>query len=124
MPLYQKLPQGLEEVDVIIAGGKFLFTSFRRNVNSIQIGGTAGCIVAGRLAANDPNLSILVIEGGKNNYNDENVVNPALFLEHIAPGSKTAIFYQGMKSEALAGRKPIIPSGGILGGGSSINFMM
>ncbi|KFY90160.1 hypothetical protein V500_05260, partial [Pseudogymnoascus sp. VKM F-4518 (FW-2643)] len=107
MPLYQKLVEDLQEVDVIIAGG-----------------GTAACIVASRLATADPDLSILLIEGGKNNYNEANVVNPALFLEHLAPGSKTAIFYEGKKSEALAGRELIIPSGGILGGGSSINFMM
>ncbi|KFZ17325.1 hypothetical protein V501_01793 [Pseudogymnoascus sp. VKM F-4519 (FW-2642)] len=107
MPLYQKLVEDLQEVDVIIAGG-----------------GTAACIVASRLAAADPDLSILLIEGGKNNYNEAKVVNPALFLEHLAPGGKTAIFYEGKKSEALAGRELIIPSGGILGGGSSINFMM
>ncbi|KFZ19473.1 hypothetical protein V502_03637 [Pseudogymnoascus sp. VKM F-4520 (FW-2644)] len=97
MPLYQKLVEDLQEVDVIIAGG-----------------GTAACIVASRLAAADPDLSILLIEGGKNNYNEANVVNPALYLEHLAPGSKTAIFYKGKKSEALAGRELIIPSGGIL----------
>ena len=89
-----------------------------------NLGGTAACIVASRLAAADPNLSVLVIEGGQDNYQVDNVVNPALFLEHLAPTSKTAIFYKGNKSEALAGREPIVPSGGILGGGSSINFMM
>lgn len=87
-------------------------------------GGTAACIVAGRLAAADPNLSVLVIEGGQDNYQLDNVVNPALFLEHLAPTSTTAIFYKANKSETLAGREPIVPSGGILGGGSSINFMM
>jgi choline dehydrogenase-like flavoprotein len=81
-------------------------------------------MVAGRLAAADPNLSILLIEGGQDNYNVENVVNPVLFLEHLLPDSKTAIFYKGNKSDVLAGREPIVPSGGILGGGSSINFMM
>lgn len=81
-------------------------------------------MVAGRLAAADPNLSILLIEGGADNHEVENVVNPVLYLEHLLPDSKTAIFYKGNKSEALAGREPIVPSGGTLGGGSSINFMM
>ncbi|TVY81687.1 Alcohol oxidase, partial [Lachnellula suecica] len=107
MPLYQKLPEGLDEVDVIIAGG-----------------GTAACIVASRLAAADPHLSILVIESGKNNYQDASVINPAFFLEHLQPENKRAIFYKTMKSEALAGREVVVPSGGILGGGSSINLMM
>lgn len=90
----------------------------------IVLGGTAGCIVAGRLATADPNLSILVIERGQDNYNVPNITNPALFLSHLLPTSKTAIFYQGNKASQLGDREPIVPSGGTLGGGSSINFMM
>lgn len=107
MGLYKNLEEDLSEVDVIIAGG-----------------GTAACIVAGRLASADPNLSILVIEGGTDNYQNPTVVTPALFLSHLAPDSKSAIFYKARKSDQLAGREVIVPSGGILGGGSSINFMM
>ncbi|KAF9871858.1 putative alcohol dehydrogenase [Colletotrichum karsti] len=107
MGLCKKLADGLDEVDVIIAGG-----------------GTAACVVAGRLAGQAPDLSILVIEGGTNNRDVPNVVHPAFFLDHLAPESKTAIFYQGNKSDQLAGRSPIVPSGGMLGGGSSINFML
>ena len=87
-------------------------------------GGTAACVVAGRLAEADPSLSVLLIEGGENNDGKDNVKHPALFLSHLMPGSKTAVFYQGKKSDALAGREPVIPTGGVLGGGSSINFML
>ena len=80
--------------------------------------------MAGRLAEADPNLSILLIEGGQDNYNVTNVVHPALFMEHLAPTSKSMIFYQANKADQLAGRSPIVPTGGILGGGSSVNFMM
>ncbi|KAI1757571.1 GMC oxidoreductase [Xylaria castorea] len=107
MGLYKNLGEDIGEVDVIIAGG-----------------GTAGCIVAGQLAEADSNLSILVIEGGQDNYENPAVVTPALFLTHLAPGSKTAIFYKARKSDYLAGREVIVPCGGTLGGGSSINFMM
>ncbi|KAK6065625.1 GMC oxidoreductase [Seiridium cupressi] len=107
MGVYTKLADDVEEVDVIIAGG-----------------GTAACIIAARLAEADPKLAILMIEGGPNNLNDPSVVNPAFFLQHLLPTSKTALFYKGNKSEKLAGREPIVPSGGMLGGGSSINFMM
>ena len=69
-------------------------------------------------------MSILIIEGGKNNLNDPTVTNPAIFLAHLAPDSQTAIFYKSKASEHLAGREAIVPMGGILGGGSSINFMM
>jgi alcohol oxidase len=66
----------------------------------------------------------LLIERGRNNYKEPSVVNPALFPKNLDPANKTAIFYKGKRSEALAGREPIIQSGGVLGGGSSINFMM
>lgn len=88
------------------------------------IGGTSACVAAGRLAKNNPDLSILLIEQGQNNLDNPMVRNPALFLTHLAPDSKTALFYQGNKSDKLNGRAPIVPAGGILGGGSSINFMM
>ncbi|KAF3017844.1 hypothetical protein E8E14_011937 [Neopestalotiopsis sp. 37M] len=102
-----QLDDSIKEVDIIIAGG-----------------GTAACIVAARIAEADPSLSILMVEGGPNNHNEPSVVNPAFFLQHLLPTSKTALFYKGNKSERLAGREPIVPSGGMLGGGSSINFMM
>ncbi|KAH8908539.1 GMC oxidoreductase [Coniochaeta sp. PMI_546] len=106
MAIYTQLPADLE-VDVIIAGG-----------------GTAGCVVAGRLAEADPTLSILVIEGGQDNYDNPSVVHPTLFLDHLAPTSKTTIFYPTTEQPQLAGRNPVVPAGGVLGGGSSINFAM
>jgi alcohol oxidase len=54
-------------------------------------GGTAACVAAGRLAKTNPDLKILLIEGGQNNFNNQTVVNPALYLSHLAPDSKTAI---------------------------------
>ncbi|ROV87667.1 hypothetical protein VSDG_09633 [Cytospora chrysosperma] len=107
MGLTNNIHDIVDEVDVIIAGG-----------------GTAACVVAGRLAEADPELSILVIEGGQDNYNVPNVVNPLLYYQHLLPNSTTALFYKAKASEHLAGRESIVPSGGTLGGGSSINFMM
>lgn len=95
------------EYDIIFAGG-----------------GTVACLAAGRLAKADPNLSILLVEGGKDNHNDPTVVNPAMYLAHLAPDSQTALFYKANKEKALNDREAIVPCGGILGGGSSINFMM
>ena len=87
-------------------------------------GGTAGCVVASRLAEADPKLSILVIEQGKNNYNVPEVVHPALFPRNLFLDSKNTLFWKGNKAPQLADREPIVPSGGILGGGSSINWMV
>jgi alcohol oxidase len=69
-------------------------------------------------------LSVLVIERGQDNRGVANIENPVFYLDHQTPASKTAIFYKGNKADQLAGREPIVPSGGTLGGGSSINFMM
>ncbi|KAI1477933.1 putative alcohol oxidase [Daldinia eschscholtzii] len=107
MALYNQLPEAIQEVDVIVAGG-----------------GTAGCIIASRLADKDPNLSILVIEGGPNNYNETLIIHPAFFFANLAPGSKSVAFKVGNKSEHLAGREIVVPTANILGGGSSVNFSL
>lgn len=80
--------------------------------------------MAARLAAADPNLSVLLIEGGENNHNVENVVNPALFREHLMPTARTAVSYKGRISSELGNRHPVVQTGGILGGGGSINIML
>lgn len=54
----------------------------------------------------------------------QNIEHPAFFLDHQLPTSKTTLFYKGNKSAKLADREVYVPSGGCLGGGSSINFMM
>lgn len=87
-------------------------------------GGLAGCVVAGRLAEADSGLSILVIEQGPNSYGAPEVVHPALYPRNLFPNSKYTLFWQGNESPQLADRKPIVPSGGTLGGGSAINWMV
>lgn len=102
-----ELPNALTEVDVIIAGG-----------------GTSGSIVASRLAETDPSLSILVVEQGQDSYNVTNVIYPALFERNTLPDSKTALFWKAKKSPQLANREPVVETGGTLGGGSAINWMV
>jgi len=93
-------------------------------VNSNVVGGAAGCVVASRLAEADPALQVLIIESGKNNLNDSLVRTPAYCVHHLKPNSDTAQFHVSNPSTHVAGRSIIVPSGNILGGGSSINFMM
>ncbi|KAI5867650.1 alcohol oxidase-like protein [Durotheca rogersii] len=107
MPLYQELPDGIDTVDVIIAGG-----------------GTAGSIVASRLSDSDPDLSVLLIERGANNEGDPLISYPALYINHVMPNSTRAQFVKGNKSSPLADREPILPVASVLGGGSSINMLM
>ncbi|KAI0819181.1 alcohol oxidase-like protein [Trametes gibbosa] len=93
--------------DIIIAGG-----------------GTAGCVLAGRLAAADPSLNILVVEAGPTTRDDPLHTQPARYLHHLRPDSTTVKFNVGRESAALGGRAPVVPSGQCLGGGSSVNFAM
>ncbi|KAL8365393.1 hypothetical protein RB595_004274 [Gaeumannomyces hyphopodioides] len=106
MVISNTLPEGLDEVDLIVAGG-----------------GAAGCVVAGRLAAASPELSILVVEAGQNNAGNPLVEKPIMFWKNMDPTSKTSTFYDANKSEESLGRKIAVPTGGILGGGTSVNMM-
>ncbi|OQV08166.1 hypothetical protein CLAIMM_12479 [Cladophialophora immunda] len=100
--------QGIrDEYDIVVAGG-----------------GTAACVLAGRLQMADPSLSILIIEEGRDNYEDPTVRTPALFLAHMAPDSTSAVFLPSKPTEQVGSRSIIIPRAAILGGASSINFMM
>ncbi|KAF3003986.1 hypothetical protein E8E14_007276 [Neopestalotiopsis sp. 37M] len=107
MGIYTRLPKDLEEVDVIVAGG-----------------GTAGCIVAARLAEADPSLSVLVVEAGDNNENIASIIHPVLFLGALMPTSTVTSFYSGTQEPQLGNRQLTVPVGSVLGGGSSINLMM
>ncbi|KAJ0348205.1 hypothetical protein COL26b_005797 [Colletotrichum chrysophilum] len=94
MSVYTELPSDLTEVDIIIAGG-----------------GTAGSIIASRLAEADASTTILVIEQGGDSYNVTNVIYPALFERNTLPGSDTALFWKANKSPQLADREPIVETG-------------
>ncbi|KAL1306677.1 hypothetical protein AAFC00_005349 [Neodothiora populina] len=96
-----------DEVDIIVCGG-----------------GSCGCVVAGRLANLDHNLQVILIEAGESNLNNPWVYRPGIYPKNMKLDSKTASFYYSRPSEFLAGRRAVVPCAHILGGGSSINFMM
>lgn len=96
-----------EEFDIIVCGG-----------------GSCGCVVAGRLANLDHNLKVLLIEAGESNLNNPNVFRPGIYPRNMKVDSKTASFYKSRPSKWLAGREAVVPCANILGGGSSINFLM
>ncbi|KAK7516012.1 alcohol oxidase p68 [Phyllosticta citriasiana] len=96
-----------DEVDIIVVGG-----------------GSCGCVVAGRLANLDHNLQVMLIEGGESNLNNPWVYRPGIYPRNMKLDSKTACFYESRPSEWLAGRRAVVPVAHVLGGGSSINFMM
>lgn len=59
-----------EEVDIIVCGGEYACTLLQSFILNNWPGGSAGCVVAGRLANLDRNLTVLLIEGGENNLNN------------------------------------------------------
>ncbi|KAI1425154.1 GMC oxidoreductase [Xylaria sp. FL1777] len=107
MAIYTILPTEIQEVDVIIAGG-----------------GSAGCIIAARLSDADPHLSILLVEGGASNQDTPQLAHPVMVMSHLAPGGKYNLDYKSKASAHLAGRELVLPTGGVLGGGSSVNMMV
>lgn len=52
------------------------------------------------------------------------MTTPAFLFSNLGPDSKIATFYKAQPSEHVNGRAVVVPCGGVLGGGSSINFMM
>ncbi|THU89985.1 alcohol oxidase-like protein [Dendrothele bispora CBS 962.96] len=87
-------------------------------------GGTAACLTAGRLAAADPNLKILILEAGEHTKDMPAHIQPARYFSHLASTSKTVTFNVGKASDKIGGRSLITPSGRCVGGGSSVNFTM
>ncbi|KAI0644558.1 alcohol oxidase-like protein [Trametes meyenii] len=95
------------EFDIIFAGG-----------------GTAAGVAAGRLAAADPTLRILLIETGPHTQRDLAHVQPARFFSHLLPDTITAKHVVSRPSEHLNGRQLVVQTGHCVGGGSSVNFTM
>lgn len=69
-------------------------------------------------------MKVLLIEAGESNLNNPWVYRPGIYPRNMKLDSKTASFYESRPSKWLAGRKAVVPCAHILGGGSSINFMM
>ncbi|OJA10235.1 hypothetical protein AZE42_10255 [Rhizopogon vesiculosus] len=101
------MSQPLSEYDIIFAGG-----------------GTTACVIAGRLAAYDSSLKILILEGGPHTFNEAAHVQPYKYFTHQAEGSITMTTYVGNPSPHLNGRAPTISCGHCVGGGSSVNYMV
>ncbi|KAI9638039.1 uncharacterized protein MKK02DRAFT_42421 [Dioszegia hungarica] len=87
-------------------------------------GGTAGCVIAGRLTEAFPEVSILVIEAGTDSTDDEVVARPLQGMFSALMGAKTAVNFISEVDKHLNGRALPIAAGNTLGGGSAVNFMI
>lgn len=94
----------LQEVDFIVVGG-----------------GTAGCVLAGRLTE-DPGLSLCVLEAGKPDNNWR--IQVPLGFAFTVPTRHFNWAFETVPQPGLNGRRGYQPRGKTLGGSSSINAMM
>jgi len=81
-------------------------------------GGSSGCVLAARLAA-DRSDSVLLLEAGHSNRHPLLDMPPGIFK--MINGSKFMRYHTTTPQEHLDGRQHDIPQGNVLGGGSSVN---
>ena len=84
-------------------------------------GGSSGCVTAGRLVR-DHGARVLLLETGTGDANPLFRM-PAGFIKFLK-GSRHLRFNEPVAQEQLGGRKPIIPTARVLGGGSTVNAMV
>ncbi|KAG8213775.1 GMC oxidoreductase-domain-containing protein [Butyriboletus roseoflavus] len=101
------MAEATDEYDIICAGG-----------------GTTACVVAGRLAAADPSLRILILEAGPQTKDDPRCVEPSQCISHLEPGDPFMSFHVAEPSLYLKGRQLVVNSGRCVGGSSAINNLM
>jgi choline dehydrogenase len=84
-------------------------------------GGSAGCVVASRLAAACPDAAVALIEAGPDGRGVAQIVDPPSWTK--LPGTSLDWGYAYQPSKAVAGRSIAIPRGRVLGGCSATNAM-
>ncbi|KAF8199805.1 aryl-alcohol oxidase precursor [Mycena galopus ATCC 62051] len=85
-------------------------------------GGTAGNVVANRLTEN-PNHSVLVLEAGGSNDNVLDIMVP-FYCTRATPDTPQDWNYSTTVQSGLGGRSIPYPRGHVLGGSSSVNYMV
>lgn len=83
-------------------------------------GGSSGSLVAGKLA--EAGARVLVLEAGGSDRNPL-IQMPAGFVKLLGV-EKYMWFYQSTVQQRLHGRQPVVPTGRVIGGGSSVNAMV
>jgi choline dehydrogenase len=84
-------------------------------------GGSAGCVVASRLAAASPDATVALIEAGPNGRGVAQIVDPPSWTKLTGTALDWGYAYQ--PTGAVAGRSIAIPRGKVLGGCSATNAM-
>ena len=98
------------QADIVIAGGEFCNPSCGPYLANAGVGGTAGCVIAGRLAEARPDLSIVVIEDGKDSKDDKDIEREGSFWPTFPPLSMANLsraILRGSDGELMAVRSPV-----------------
>lgn len=83
------------------------------------VGGTAACIIAGRISTSAPHLKILLLESGSHTKDKTEHVQPGRYFLHLAPGSTTTQVYKAKPNSHTLGRAVSVPTARCVGGGKS-----
>lgn len=83
-------------------------------------GGSAGCVVAARLAA-ESDSTVVLLERGRSDSNRW-IHIPATFFKTLQSEDAEAVISE--PDESLGGLPYVVPQGRVLGGGSSVNGMI
>ena len=84
-------------------------------------GGSAGSVVASRLAAGRPDATVLLIEAGSGGHGVAQIVDPPQWTK--LPGTALDWGYRYAPAERVAGRSIPVPRGKVLGGCGAVNAM-
>ncbi|KAF7343529.1 Aryl-alcohol oxidase [Mycena sanguinolenta] len=85
-------------------------------------GGTSGAVIGNRLTENK-DVSVLILEAGGSNANVLNIIVPA-FCTMATPQTPQDWNYTTIPQPGLSGRAIAYPRGFVLGGSSSVNYMV
>lgn len=83
--------------------------------------GSSGCVIASKLASSLPNASVLLLEAGGTDDLPA-VRDPLWFKSYMNP--ELYWLFEGLPARNLNGRRPPLPMGRAIGGGSSVNAMI
>ena len=84
-------------------------------------GGSAGCVVASRLVA-EQRARVLLVEAGPRRTNPI-LAMPAGYMKFLARDTYLTM-HRVVAQPQLGGRAPIVPQARVLGGGSAVNAMV
>ncbi|CAK5267117.1 unnamed protein product [Mycena citricolor] len=85
-------------------------------------GGTTACVIAARLSAAVPSLSILIVEDGPDTLDSPMHLQPALFIENMRNPASPTMQFHGTRD--ASGKLSSVNHGRCVGGSSVINAMI